>query len=38
MKILEKAVGALSAGGRILIHDFFLEDSMAVPLSRPCLP
>ena len=32
LKILEKAVGALTAGGRILIHDFFLEDSMAAPL------
>jgi SAM-dependent methyltransferase len=31
-KLLSKAVRALSPGGRILVHDFFLDDSMAAPL------
>jgi len=30
--ILKKAVGALAAGGRILVQDFLLDDSMAAPL------
>ena len=30
--ILRKAVGALKTGGRILVHDFLLDDSMAAPL------
>jgi len=30
--ILEKAVGALAPGGRILVQDFLLDDSMAAPL------
>jgi O-methyltransferase domain/Dimerisation domain len=31
-RIIEKAVGALSPGGMILIHDFILEDTMDSPL------
>jgi predicted O-methyltransferase YrrM len=30
-KIVAKAAAALSPGGRIFIHDFFLDDSMAAP-------
>jgi predicted O-methyltransferase YrrM len=32
LSILQKAVGALSPGGLILVHDFLLEDSLAAPL------
>ncbi len=31
-RILAKAVGALAPGGRILVHDFLLEESLSAPL------